>query len=418
MKLKVPLAVIAAFVAVGCSTPGGGGGIDVIDVSGPLDGRALRFMADSIERAADRGQEMALLLVNSRGVLDGDAYDRLLSLVESPPLPVAVWVGPAPAYAFGGAVQLVEAASQAAIAPGSQWGISLPVVLGEDRPLPGDPSRYPIEALPAADWLGIEQHPAIYQLLVALHGRTFATASGPVEVATLLDPDDPLTLKRPTLMKPGIIDRFFRLAVLPEAAFFFLVVGLTVLAFEFYALGPGVAAAVAGFPLLLGGWGLSVLPTRWWALALAVAGWMMLTWAHQRGRSVLGTTAGTVALFLGGVWLVDGGGQLDPRWWLVMLSVLAALFFYLLAMPTVQRARLSTTTFGREGLIGSKGTAVVDFDPSGVVEVDGARWRATAHREAGLRAGSEVVVTGVDGLFLEVDRSERETKGDHPANGS
>jgi membrane-bound serine protease (ClpP class) len=386
----------------------------VIDVSGPLDGRALRFMADSIERAADRGQEMALLQVNSRAVLDGAAYDRLLALVADPPLPVAVWVGPAPAYAFGAAVQLVETASHAAIAPGSWWGKVDPLILGESRQvIPG-----PLGEMRGEQWAGMEQQPAHWQLLLALDGREFHTSGGPVTVSTQVPAVDGFALKTVTFIKPDIADRFFRLAVLPEAAFFFLVVGLTVLAFEFYALGPGVAAAVAGFPLLLGGWGLSVLPTRWWALALAVAGWMMLTWAHQRGRSILGTTAGTVALFLGGVWLVDGGGQLDPRWWLVMLSVLAALFFYLLAMPTVQRARLSTTTFGREGLIGSKGTAVVDFDPSGVVEVDGARWRATAHREAGVRAGSEVVVTGVDGLFLEVDRSERETKGDHPANGS
>ena len=108
------------------------------------------------------------------------------------------------------------------------------------------------------------------------------------------------------------------------------------------------------------------------------------------------------------MWLVDGGGQIDPRWWLVLLSVLAVLFFYLLAMPTVQRARLSTMTVGREGLVGMQGVAVGPFGPDGVVEIDGARWRATAHREAGLDAGSEVVVTGVDGLYLEVDPAPRE----------
>lgn len=118
--------------------------------------------------------------------------------------------------------------------------------------------------------------------------------------------------------------------------------------------------------------------------------------------------AGTLALFAGGVWLVEGEGQIDARWWLILLSVLAVLFFYLLAMPTVQRARLSTMTVGREGLVGLKGTAVSQFDPDGVVEIDGARWRATAHREAGLAPGSEVVVTGVDGLYLEVNPAPRE----------
>jgi membrane-bound serine protease (ClpP class) len=80
-------------------------------------------------------------------------------------------------------------------------------------------------------------------------------------------------------------------------------------------------------------------------------------------------------------------------------------------MPTVQRARLSTETVGRDGLIGQTGRAVVDFDPDGVVEVQGARWKGTAHREAGIAAGDEIEVVGVDGLFLEVERVEtdRET---------
>jgi membrane-bound ClpP family serine protease len=55
-------------------------------------------------------------------------------------------------------------------------------------------------------------------------------------------------------------------------------------------------------------------------------------------------------------------------------------------------------------MIGETGTALVDFDPDGLVEVRGARWKGTAHREAGISSGDTIEVTGVDGLFLEVDR--------------
>jgi membrane protein implicated in regulation of membrane protease activity len=72
-------------------------------------------------------------------------------------------------------------------------------------------------------------------------------------------------------------------------------------------------------------------------------------------------------------------------------------------MPTVQRARFSTRTIGRDALIGERGVALELFDPDGVVEVRGARWRATAHREAGLTEGAEILVAGVDGMFLEVE---------------
>ena len=123
------------------------------------------------------------------------------------------------------------------------------------------------------------------------------------------------------------------------------------------------------------------------------------------------TLTGAVALQISGMLLIDGGGQIDPRWWLVLPSVLGALFFFLLAMPTVQRARLSTETIGRTSLIGERGVALVDFDPDGMVEVRGARWRGTAHREAGIGEGDSIEVTGVDGLYLEVDRlvTDRET---------
>jgi membrane-bound ClpP family serine protease len=71
-------------LAVSACSASEGGGIDVIDVSGPLDSSALSFMVESIESAAATGQEMAVLQINSRAVLDEDLYDRLNDLVTNP----------------------------------------------------------------------------------------------------------------------------------------------------------------------------------------------------------------------------------------------------------------------------------------------------------------------------------------------
>lgn len=399
--------LLVALPAVGLAQEEAEPGIEVIDVSGPLDGSALEFMIDSIEAAAEAGKVLALLQIDSPAVLDGEAYDRLIELVREPPLPVATWVGPAPARALGGAQLIVHAASQRAMAPDTVWGVTNPVVLGEER---GE-ILGPTEPLPAEKWELMELQPTLRQYLQELDGRTFETASGPVTVSTVGEFEEGLTLRQVTFRKPGLLTRFFRLAVIPEAAFFFLVVGLAIVSFEFYALGPGVASGVAALSLLLGGWGLATLPVRWWSVALIISGWALLTMSHQRGRSIPPMVAGVVALQTGGLTLLDGRGQLDPRWWLVMLSVLAVLFFFLIAMPTVQRARLSTMTVGRDSIIGLTGIAVEDCDPDGLVEVAGARWKATSHRGAGVVEGSEVVVTGVDGIYLEVDRlvTDRET---------
>jgi membrane-bound serine protease (ClpP class) len=381
----------------------GGGGIDVVDVSGPLDASALGFIADSIEDAAGAGKDLVVVQINSRAVLETAGFDRVAGLVDNPPLPLAVWVGPAPAVAYGGAAHLVGDAEHAAIAPGSELGRIQPTVLGADTAQS--------DQVLTAEETGLELEPTLRQYLQELDGRSFETTGGTVTVSTLRDSEDGETLKDTTFRKPGFITRFFRLAVTPEAAFFFLVVGLSIVTFEFFALGPGVAAAVASLSLLLAGWGVVNLPVRWWALLLAIAGWALLTAAYQKGGMLLLTFVGTIALQLSGMWFVDGGGQIDPRWWLVLLSVLAVLFFFLIAMPTVQRARLSTQTIGRDSLIGMTGAALTGFAPDGTVEVKGARWRATAHREAGISQGDEIVVTGVDGLYLEVDRpvTSRET---------
>jgi membrane-bound ClpP family serine protease len=225
-----------------------------------------------------------------------------------------------------------------------------------------------------------------------------------VVIETLKPFEDGVTLKTVTFRQPGLTTRFFRLAATPETAFFFLAIGLTIVSFEFFAIGPGVAAGVAAVSLLLAGWGIVNLPVRWWAVGLAVAGWALLTASYQKGGVIAFTLLGAALLQVGGTWYVDGSGQIDPRWYLILPSVLAVLFFFLLAMPTVQRARFSTQTIGRDSLIGERGVALVGLDPDGIVEVQGARWRATTHREAKVATGTPVVVNGVDGLFLEVER--------------
>ena len=400
--------LIAALLSilVACSGPGESGGepgIDVIDVSGPLDASALEFMNDSIEGAAASGQELAVLQINSPAVLDAVGFEVLQATVANPPLPVAVWLGPSPAVAFGGAALIVTEAGERAVAPGSNIGLISPVVLGADGVWVGSGDPILWEASLPAELTEYSQQPSIRQYLQDLNGETFRTASGPVTVETIAPFEEGVTLKPVTFRQPGLGVRFFRLAATPEAAFFFLVVGLAIASFEFFAIGPGVAAGVAALSLLLAAWGVVNLPVRPWAVGLALMGWALLTAAYQKGGVLVLTLLGAVTLQVGGTFLVDGGGQIDPRWYLVLPSVLAVLFFFRLAMPTVQRARFSTRTIGRDALIGERGVALESFDPDGVVEVRGARWRATAHREAGLTQGAEILVAGVDGMFLEVE---------------
>lgn len=388
------------------------GRIDVIEITGGLDPAAIAFVERRVMTAAELGSIAAIIQIDSSVTLSNDIED-LVELVAAPPLPVVVWVGPDPAVAYGGAVVLLEAATVGSAAPGVEIGFVSPVVAGGgiDDPEATDILGPLRSAAITVDGLieGLVDivAPSISNLLVELNGRQVDLDGQVVTLETVRDTEDGTAAVRTVFSEPGLWTRTLRTAVTVEAAFFFLVIGLTVAAFEFYAIGPGIAAGVAVACLLVAGYGLAVLPLRWWAVALTVVSLWLLTVDFQRGGAGPLTIYGTVLLFVGGRFFTDAQPQIVPSWWIVAIIVLSTSAFYVVAMSTVARSRFSTPTIGREHLIGRQGVAISDFAPNGQVEVDGARWQAAAHREAGLGVGDPVEVVGVDGLYLEVEPIER-----------
>ncbi len=385
----------------------------MIDLSGVWDQRIISFAIDSIEAAAASGSvEYVILAIDSEGVVAGrDELAELAALVAEPPLPVITWIGAAPARAYGGAAQVALAADVVLAAPGSEIGYLEPTIAG-------DPSSSPvIDLAPFGDLLdraGFVDDTALFdevgpataaprQVGQFLDGRDVATADGIVTLRTVRDFEGGVTNLETVIREPNVVDQFFRLAASPEAAFFFLVAGLTIAAFEFYAIGPGIAAGTAAVSLVLAGYGLAVLPVRWWAVITVVLSVLLMAWSYQRGGIFLFTVLGLLGLTVAGFFFTDAAPQIAPGIPGVLLTIGSAAFFFLLAMPTVARARFSTQTIGREGLIGRVGAAVTALTPDGEVDIDGAVWRATSHREAGISPGDPIEVIGVEGWFLEVD---------------
>jgi membrane-bound serine protease (ClpP class) len=90
-------------------------------------------------------------------------------------------------------------------------------------------------------------------------------------------------------------------------------------------------------------------------------------------------------------------------WWELVLVVGGTLLFFVAALPAFVRARFSTPTVGREGLVGELGTVEVAVDPDGVVLIRGSRWRARTNRATPIGAGDPARVVAVEGLVLEVE---------------
>lgn len=389
--------------------------VEVIVLEGPLDPQAIRFVESAVQQAAEGGSQAVIVQLDSPGALDAGIED-VIALFRRPPLPLTVWVGEAPAVAFGGAVQLLMAAAIRTAAPGVEIGNVTPLVAGSSSsgvagpPWPFDEAVVRVEE-PLA---GVVEAvlPSIGQVVVWLDGREVSSARGPAVLDTArrevaadgtarLVPIAPVTFR-----EPGLFARILRVSVSPAAAFFFFVMGLVVAAFEFFAVGPGLAAAVGAGSILLGGYGLAVLPVRWWALVVIGLALLVLTVEFQRRSFGVLSLLAAAALAVAGMFLTGGAPQIRPSPWGVGLTVAMVVFFYLVAMPVVARSRFSTGTIGREYLLGRAGTAVTDLTPGGVVEIDGARWKGRSHREAGIVAGDGVVVEALEGTVLRVDREK------------
>lgn len=408
------LCLLLLVVACSNSTGAEGPRLEVIEVTGLLDDRTLAFLQRAVERAAEADREVAIVQIHSPGVIgSAEQLAETAKAIANPPLPLVMWLGPAPARIGGGSAQLFALAPYRAAAPGTRIENWEPAVAGGDGVLVSPPHGWPgeLEIVEPVDDLVDLVVPTLSQLVQELHGTSIRFDGRDRELTTLTDvssPDsggsiDGLTTIPVSFAQPSLWDRFLRLAARPDAAFFFLIAGLTVAAFEMYAIGPGVAAAVAAAALLLSSYGVSVLPVRGWAVSAALAGIAMQVISVQKGGVLTLTLGGTALLAWSGLNFVNGAPQVVPNTIGVILSVIGVLFFYLVAIPTVARARFSTQTIGRERLIGKSGTALTRFGPDGLVEIAGAKWPATAHREAGIEQGSEVIVTAVHGWRIEVD---------------
>ena len=194
----------------------------------------------------------------------------------------------------------------------------------------------------------------------------------------------------------------------PPVAYFLLVAGLTLMVFEFFTVGIGLAGAIGAVAVVLAAYGLAVLPTRPVAVALIVLGILGYAVDVQAGAPRFWTGIGTVAV-IAGSWMLYAG--LPVPWLTAVLTVTGVALFMLAAMPATVRARFSTPTIGRESMVGEVGLATADLAPEGMVRVRDALWRARTNRATPISSGDRVRVAGVEGLVLQVEPTEGDAGG-------
>src|SRR5262249_23921067 len=150
-----------------------------------------------------------------------------------------------------------------------------------------------------------------------------------------------------------------------------LVAGLALIVFEFFAASFGFAAAVGALAVVGACFGFSHLPVHWWAVGLLVASALGFTVDAQAGGLGFWTGVGVVTLVLGSLALYGGDATIHPHWWVGVLLDAGTVLIYGFGIPAFIRARFSTPTVGREGMVGELGVAEVPIDPDGVVVIRG-----------------------------------------------
>jgi membrane-bound serine protease (ClpP class) len=427
--------------------------IDILQVDGALDGTVDRYIVDSLDTAAAEDVEVVVLQLSTTGTLDVPV-DGFVDAIRTSPVPVVVWVGPPGARVTGAGVQLAAAADVLALAPGAVLGGAVPEDLG-DEPTAADRDRIAASlselardrgrdaallSTLAADDAAVVVTPdpstalsddaalpaAVDPERVEVLDEQQAVADGPADVVAATLPEllsqlDGLDVDRvdgsstrltvdPTTAtirfnNQGLLGRLLHTVSTPTLAYLLLVGGIVCLLFEWFQPGFGVAGISGGVLAGLGLYGMTVLPTQWWAFALLVAGLVLL--ALDLALASLGpvTIAGAAALAAGSWWLYAGPSTLRLAGWLVALTVVSVAVFFVFIMTTVLRAQGVQTRAGMQAVMGEVGVVRSVLNPQGHVFVGGVLWRAQAPEGHGqVRTGTQVQVTGIaDELTLEVE---------------
>jgi membrane-bound serine protease (ClpP class) len=390
------LALASLTGAAGAQSDAGDGAdetVRILKVSGLIDPVMASFIEEEVAAAEGSGVVALVLQVNSEGAVVGDErLDEVVAAVEASPVPIATWVGPSGSQAEGDAVRLVAASAVSGLSPGSRIEVTPELAEGVD--LGGRTSVGERVGSERAAELGLVDNdaPVLGEFIVALPG---------VETNQVDDRIEPVTPVR--FGQLGLVDQLFHTVASPPVAYLLLLIGASLLVFELFTAGVGVAGMVGAGSLVLAAYGLAVLPTRTWALVLLCLAFPAFAVDVQTGVPRFWTAVATVALVVGSIAVFEDG---PPSWITLIAGIIGVLLAMLGGMPAMVRTRFSTPTIGRDWMIGETGVAVADVAPDGVVTVRDAPWRAHTNRATPITAGAEVRVTSIDGLTLEVEPIE------------
>jgi len=424
-RLHLIGALVAALLLVFVSVPGQAA-VRYLVVEDNIHRVTEEFIRRGIEKANQQGDSLVVIQLETPGGLLPET-EHIVQAIMGSEVPVVVFVGPTGASALSAGFFIILSADFAIMAPGTTIGAAHPVLQGQEEV--GDVMQDKMTNSAAAQIRGIaEQRGRNVELAEkgVTESLSFtdqeALEQGLIDyicrdldeiLATLQDieveraPDRVISidLTGQTVIREEMSFRQRVLSVVanPNIAFILMGLGMLGLYVEFSHPGmilPGVFGLIC---LVLGFFGLSILPVNYVGAALIVLGIVLLVAEVKVVSYGMLSLGGVASLLVGSMMLIDGPIPAMRIGLGVALPVVLAIVFivaFLLRMVLASHRRPVVT--GTEGLVGEQGVVRLALDPRGKVAVHGELWDAVS--EVTLSSGDEVEVTGVEGMLLHVRR--------------
>jgi len=388
------------------------------------------YVTDAIERGEREGYDAVVLELDTPGGLDS-AMREIIKKELDADVPVVVYVYPPGSRAASAGAFITLAADVAAMAPATNIGSSTPVAVGGGE-IPTDLRRKVVN-----------DAAAYARELAETHGRNGDWAEQAVRVASNLGAQEALEQNVVDVVAPDLdtlleeIDglrtepkgfvlntagatvdtvemslwkRILDTLIDPNLIVLLMSIGLLGITIEILNPGLILPGTVGVISLIVGLFGLQVLPVSWAGLLLmlfAVGFFVAEAFVPSHGALAL---AGAVSFVVGALMLFDpaGEGYQVSIWVALAVGGTLALVTAIVATKVI-RARRAPTKTGREEMVGEIGVVRSTVAPSGLVNVHGEIWKAHTDGEP-LAAGEYVRVQGVgEDLVLDVARAQEPT---------
>ncbi len=375
---------------------------------------------------AQRNKDRALLIeLNTPGGLL-ESTRNIIEKITSAPVPVIIYVAPGGSRAASAGFFILESADVAAMAPGTNTGAAHPVTIGSGKM--DDVMKEKLENDAAALMRSVvskrgrnveiaettvrqsksftEQEalsqklidyiaPSEEDLFKQMQGKPVKRFNGRTETLTLVG--EPVRNFGMTLKQ-----RILAFIMDPNIAFILLAIGALALYAEFNHPGAVVPGTVGVVFILLAVFALNLLPTRFAAVVLILASFILFALEAKFASHGVLAIGGIVTMVLGALLLVDAP---IPEMRVHLLTALAVSIplsiITVFLMSIALKARANKVVTGSQGLVGEVGVAQTPLSPEGKVFIHGELWDAVA--STNIPAGQTVVVRQVDGLKIRVD---------------